>query len=146
LIAHVVLRSKAGDDDLRAWLGRTLPSYMTPHRIVVRDELPLTPSGKIDRLTLARSAAPARPRSLPNRNASPLERTIAQIWRQALNSDVVPGLDENFFDAGGDSLRLLTVHSHVRQQLGANVSVTDLFEHSTIRKLAAFLSVPRGRT
>lgn len=146
LVAHVVLRSGrlADEHELRAWLRRNLPSFMIPHRIALRSELPLTPSGKVDRVALASapdasSAAAARCVPAIKTKFSETERTIAEIWRDILRCDAAPGPDENFFDAGGDSLRLLAVHSRLREQLGADVSVTDLFEHCTIRKLAAFI-------
>jgi acyl-coenzyme A synthetase/AMP-(fatty) acid ligase/aryl carrier-like protein len=150
LVAHVVLRPavQAGERDLRAWLSRTLPSFMIPHRIAVRAELPLTASGKVDRVALANGSIPTAPklRALrPNAKFSETESAIAEIWRDVLRHDDLPGPDENFFDAGGDSLRLLAVHARLREELGAALSVTDLFEHSTIRKLAAFVGPPAVR-
>jgi amino acid adenylation domain-containing protein len=152
LVAHVVLGrdSCADEHELRTWLSRALPSYMIPHRIVVRGELPLTPSGKIDRVALTRGGAVAvgrasHPRCAVNANATELERAIAEIWQEVLRGDVAPGSDENFFDAGGDSLRLLAIHSRLREHFGVDVSVTDLFEHSTIRRLAAFIGLSQGR-
>jgi amino acid adenylation domain-containing protein len=153
LVAHVVLRTERATDEqeLRAWLRATLPAYMIPHRIVIRSELPLTPSGKVDRIALASAAAdPARGGTSRSPSAIKgtrgLERTVAEIWREVLRCNVTPQLDENFFDAGGDSLRLLAVHSQLRERLGADVSVTDLFEHTTIRRLAVFLCLSQGRS
>lgn len=144
IVAHAVLLPGAAVDErsLRAHLACTLPGYMLPQRIVVRAELPLSSNGKVDRHALAQH----RSSQAPGRNAAPqlvhearpvLERTIAALWREVLGCE--PALDDNFFDAGGDSLRLLTVHVRLRERIGADVNVTDLFEHSTIRKLAAFL-------
>jgi amino acid adenylation domain-containing protein len=153
LVAHIVSHSEtvADEHQLRAWLSRTLPSFMIPHRIAACRELPLTPSGKVDRVALARAAGicasgrTSHPRPAKKRTSTELERTIAEIWRDVLRCDAAPALDENFFDAGGDSLRLLAVHSRLREQLNANVSVTDLFEHGTIRGLASFLGRQQGR-
>lgn len=148
LVANVVFRPGNFVDvgALRAWLGRKLPLFMIPHRIVVRSALPLTPSGKLDRNALAKSSAELT--RLPATDGgsamkvkySESERAIAQIWGDILRCEVSPGLDDNFFDAGGDSLRLLAVHSRLREQLGVDVSVTDLFVHCTIRKLANLIA------
>jgi len=148
VVAYVVPSPgvRADERDLCAHLSLTLPPYMVPHHIVMRSELPLNPSGKVDRVALARSLAPApqvRPASVASRlvrdsSAVSLERTIGDIWRELLGCE--RELDENFFDAGGDSLRLLSVHARLRERLNVDVSVTDLFEQSTIRKLAAFVA------
>jgi amino acid adenylation domain-containing protein len=146
LVAYVVLRSENSIEEhaLRAWLSRTLPSFMIPHRITIRRELPLTPSGKVDRVALAGAAVSLGGNAISTRGTigpklTEAESAIAEIWREVLCCEVAPRSDENFFDAGGDSLRLLAVHSRIRERLGADVAVTDLFEHCTIRKLAAFV-------
>jgi amino acid adenylation domain-containing protein len=146
LVAYVVPRWENVIEEyaLRAWLSRTLPAYMIPHRIALRRELPLTPSGKVDRVALASAAvSPAGVARSTRGTIAPkfteTESAIAEIWREVLRCDVAPRPDENFFDAGGDSLRLLAVHSQIRERLGADLSITDLFEHCTIRRLAAFV-------
>ena len=118
LIAHVILRPStlADEHELRAWLGRTLPSFMIPHRIAVRSEFPLTPNGKVDRVALVNAGAyfsgSATTRSVPaiktKLHAKPSARS-RRYWQDILRCDDSPGLDENFFDAGGDSLRLLAL-------------------------------------
>ncbi|HEY5339719.1 MAG TPA: non-ribosomal peptide synthetase, partial [Candidatus Aquilonibacter sp.] len=150
IVAYVVRRPRVAADlgEMRAWLSRALPSYMVPHRIAGVDEIPLNSNGKVDRVALARAEATEKasaPRPVLKRNLSGLERVIAEIWREVLRCDVAPGIDENFFDAGGDSLRLLAVHTRLAERLCAKLSVTDVFEHSTIRRLAAFLGRPEAR-
>ena len=70
---------------------------------------------------------------------SELERTLTQLWQRILKVPEV-GLDQNFFDLGGDSLLLVAVHSNLQKALQTQVPITDLFEFSTIRKLAQHLS------
>ena len=152
LVAHVVPVPGSTPDEsgLRAHLKRSLPAYMLPHKIVLRAHLPLGPTGKIDRHELAAEL----PASVPSRVAPPrfsrdpeargLERAIAAIWRDALGIETDPGLDENFFDVGGDSLRLLSVRKNLNRSLGVSLSATDLFEQTTIRKLVAFVIERKG--
>jgi aryl carrier-like protein len=64
---------------------------------------------------------------------------IAEIWRAVLDAPTAPGADVNFFDAGGDSLLLLTVHDRMQRNLNVTLTVTDLFAHSTIRKQSALV-------
>ena len=145
LVACVVPSAQPAPDEreLRAHLSQRVPGYMLPHRIELRSELPLNRNGKVDRAALAATAvqtpAPASPAGLPFRSTDqPLEAAIAGIWRELLGSERTP--DENFFDAGGDSLRLLSLRQRLRERLSIDVAMTDLFEQTTIRKLAAFVA------
>ncbi len=147
IVVHVVALAGAQLDEceLRAHLREKLPPYMLPHRIEIRAALPLGPTGKVDRRELERPPL-VTPVTVPvarfarSPEGFALEDAVARIWRDVLGLEIGPGLDVNFFDAGGDSLRLLGLRTQLEERLGANVSVTDLFEQTTIRKLAAFLS------
>lgn len=120
---------------LRAVLGERLPAYMVPAAFAVLRRLPLTPNGKIDRRALpkpdvvraAGGAAAVR---------TDLERRIAEVWCEALGLERV-GAEDNFFDAGGDSLRLTSVVATLRERLGLQVTRLDMFGHPTVRAMAA---------
>lgn len=141
LVAYVEPADNARltETDLREHLARKLPAYMMPHRIVV-DRLPKHPSGKIDRVELVRRATfQPQPAPIPSsRLGSSTVQKVWDLWRSVLRG-VEPGLDDNFFDAGGDSLLLLTLHKCLQEQLGITLSVVDLFAESTIRKQAAVI-------
>jgi len=150
LVACVVPAPGSGIDAqaLRSWLVEKLPAALIPHRFVLLDRLPEHASGKLDRVALARSveapalvAAASRPpaNGRPVSSGAAMQATIGNVWRDVLRLDVVPDPDENFFDAGGDSLLLLSVHSRLKDELRVPISVIDLFEHVTIRRLAAFV-------
>ena len=145
IVAHVVPARGSHLDEcaLRAHLREKLPPHMLPHRIEICDALPLGPTGKVDRFELERLPLASIPIPASRFARSPdgfaLEDAVARIWRDVLGLEIGPGLDVNFFDAGGDSLRLLGLRTQLEERLGARVSVTDLFEQTTIRKLAAFL-------
>jgi amino acid adenylation domain-containing protein len=124
-------------------LRRRLPEYMLPDVFIQLDELPLLPSGKLDRRALPSTAAP-KPKMeiVPPRNET--ERIVARIWQDILAiSDV--GLQTNFFDHGGHSLLLLRVQDRIKDDLGIEVSVTDLFNHPTVETLAGRLTQPTIR-
>ena len=70
---------------------------------------------------------------------SGLEQTIVQAWRRVLHVAHI-GPDDNFFDLGGDSLKLLAVHSGLQRTLETDIAVLDLFEFTTVRRLAAHLA------
>jgi acyl carrier protein len=69
---------------------------------------------------------------------SAIEQTIVEAWRRVLRVEHI-GPDDNFFDLGGDSLQLLAVHSGLQKTLGAEIAVVDLFEFTSVRRLAAHL-------
>ncbi|HZC36459.1 MAG TPA: non-ribosomal peptide synthetase [Chthoniobacterales bacterium] len=141
LVAYLVGYDSGGPDlpQIRQYFEERLPDYMIPTAFVVLDQFPLNANGKIDRRALpapARNAPAACAESLP---VSETERTIAKIWRDALEVAQV-GVDENFFDVGGDSLNIARVHGEVRAIFGDNVSIATLFAYPTIRSLASHLT------
>ena len=156
-VAFVVPTAAASVDveQLRAQLAARLPSYMIPQRFVIVAQLPTHPSGKLDRVALERAAqepvaplvplAPLAPAIAPTRvtQRSSLRSAVGAVWRDVLRVSDVPGLDLNFFDAGGDSLLLLTLQARLQEITRAPICVMDLFEHTTIRSIATFLEESR---
>jgi amino acid adenylation domain-containing protein/FkbH-like protein len=138
LAAYVTWRAEAADPAaLRSHLGERLPEYMVPPVVVGLSELPLLPSGKIDRRALARmepTPTAAGPSDEPP--ASEVERTLAEIWQELLGIERV-SLGDDFFELGGHSLTGTTMIARVEERLGAQVAVTELFDHSTLRAFAA---------
>lgn len=147
LIAYVVL--VAGEspaaDRLRRGLESTLPGYMVPASFVFLDHLPLTSNGKIDRAALPVASLQRseieQPFLAPQTD---LERKIAGIYKHVLHVDEV-GIDDNFFDLGGNSLRLAEVHSRLENVIGRPISIAELFAYATVRKLAASIGNGRDR-
>jgi amino acid adenylation domain-containing protein len=140
LVAYVAVQGRDALDltELRDRLKETLPEYMVPAAIMVLKALPLNINGKVDRSALP---APGGVQSLlgsaSTRNDAGMGARIAEIWASVLGRVVGP--DDNFFDLGACSLDLVEVHSRLREQMGYDVSITGLFEHSTARSLARFL-------
>lgn len=151
------------EEALRAVLAERLPQYMVPRRIRTVDALPLSANGKVDRKALARRgavaevpaapatavAAPAKaPAPAPARVPAVLPAVMAagggatgqlvRLWQEVLGSESV-GLDTNFFELGATSIHLVQVQRRIREELGREVPVLELFEHPTIRLLAALL-------
>jgi acyl carrier protein len=69
-----------------------------------------------------------------------LEGPITKLWERALGREGSVGLDDNFFDLGGDSLQLIEVHSELQKLLPCELCLTDLFEYTTVRSLASRLA------
>jgi amino acid adenylation domain-containing protein/non-ribosomal peptide synthase protein (TIGR01720 family) len=145
LIAYVVLQEGVGDGArlLRSALGDKLPPFMMPSHFVFLDELPINSAGKLDRRSLPPLAVETAPVSSPESgDGSDLERRIAAIWAQILGVARV-GLDDNFFEIGGDSILGLQVVARARRQ---DIAITprQLFEKPTVSGLALVASSASG--
>jgi amino acid adenylation domain-containing protein len=126
---------------LKDRLRLRLPEHMVPDVFIPLDHLPLMASGKLDRRGLPAATAQARRDIAPPRNEA--EKAVAAIWQELLQIGEV-GLQTNFFDHGGHSLLLLRVQDRIKQQMGIDVSVTDLFKHPTVETLARRLTLRAG--
>ena len=122
--------------ELRAFLRSELPDFMIPTEIVVLDALPLSPTGKIDRVQLAHMYPATATAALPSPPVGRTQEVLQSIWCVILGVAAVSDGD-NFFDLGGTSLQLLAVHAEIATAFAAPLSVLDLFEHPNIRELAA---------
>jgi amino acid adenylation domain-containing protein len=123
-------------ESLRDWLGERLPAYMVPAGIVVLDELPRTPNGKLDREALSR-IVPVREGG-GQAPRTPTEQELATLWSEILQVERV-GADDDFFALGGHSLLAMQLVSRVRDQLGAELELRAVFEESTLERMAALL-------
>ncbi|MEM7585289.1 MAG: amino acid adenylation domain-containing protein, partial [Acidobacteriota bacterium] len=148
LVAYVVLEANGTDADadariaeIRSSLERKLPRYLLPSALIELDALPLTPNGKLDHDALPRTAETAEPPSAAPRSA--LERTLAEIWRDVLGVDRI-GVHDNFFDAGGHSLLMARMLTRLREEVCAELTLTDLFQYPTIAALANFIEGQGG--
>jgi amino acid adenylation domain-containing protein len=137
LAAYVVPMDGALDvATLRQGLQRRLPEYMVPAAIVVLERFPLGTNGKLDRAALPAPEPSARGEALVAPGTA-LERTLAAVWRDVLGVEEV-GARDNFFALGGHSLLLARVHRRLVERF-PSLTLLELFEHSTIRALAAHL-------
>jgi amino acid adenylation domain-containing protein len=126
--------------ELRHWLRDKLPGYMIPAAFVELAEFPLNPNGKIDRRALSapqRQSQKAKP--IVPATASELEAILTRIWSELLELAEV-GIDDNFFDLGGNSLLSLRLVSRLQKELDIALPVVKLFQYPTIRSLAKYLS------
>jgi len=139
LAAYVVATPHAAlsASDLRAFLASRLPDYMLPSAFIGVPALPLTASGKLDRTALP---APTAANTLAvgefHPLASTLEGRLGAIVAGVLELDQV-GAEDNFFLLGGHSLLGAQVVMKARDAFGAELTLRDLFQAQTVRKLAA---------
>lgn len=138
LVAYLVLRDGSEIDSVavREHLGAALPDYMVPAHLEVLPSIPLTPNGKVDKRALPAPQVASQSRDLPR---TAMERRVAEIWQDVLRTDAV-GIHDNFFDIGGHSLLLVQMQNRLRSSLGSELSIQDLFRHSTVAAIAEHLN------
>lgn len=141
LIAYFESQSGPAPDaaQLRAHLKQDLPDHMIPSAFVRMDRLPLTPNGKIDRKALP----PPGEQRLETAGGfveprDPLEHSLARAWSRILKVQQI-GINDDFFDLGGNSLAAVRLLFEVQQVTGKSLPLATLFQASTIAGLAEIL-------
>jgi len=156
--AAVIAATPAGERQIVAWvvgegldpaalrsdLARRLPGFMVPARVVAAEELPRTPSGKLDRRRLQRrglelAAGETAIRERTGEVAAPrtpLEEIVAEVFAKILGRPAV-GVDQDFFELGGHSLLATRVISRLQRAFGVDLPLAALFEGPTASELAA---------
>lgn len=135
MAAFVTATSPVSTLTLRGELRRRLPHFMIPHHIVLLDNLPTTPNGKIDRGSLKTLAG----RHVPRRDGfrmpqSSLEKAVAEIWRSILHLEQVH-LDDNFFHLGASSLDVIQAIARLEERLELRMNYDD-FINQTLEQFA----------
>lgn len=128
------------ETEAMAHLSARVASYLLPNFIVLSDAALVRTDGTVDPATLeglVHNSLQSDP--LPSRSdgASGLEAAIASLWESILGTPV--GLDTNFFEAGGDSLRLLRLNQAMNVRFDQKFKLMDLFRYSTVRKMTTLL-------
>ena len=144
---------------LRRYLADRLPAHMVPAEITIRADLPLTAHDKVDRKSLLAESSPPAPDSpgpatasaspsaaSPTASASASgsitagdpQAQVAALWTEVLGIEHI-GPDENFFDCGGNSLKLIGLHARLCRTFDIDLPVQRLFEISTIRAITRYL-------
>ncbi|MCB2354691.1 non-ribosomal peptide synthetase [Clostridium estertheticum] len=125
--------------ELRDHLAENLPEYMIPSFFVKMKEFPLNHSGKVDRNKLP------RPKGVINMGreivlpSGVVEEKLSNIWQQILGIDEV-GVNDNFFDLGGNSVLLIRMHGLIDKLYPGKVTITNIFTYTTIEKLAKLIN------
>lgn len=139
LAAAVVLRdrSKTNEIDLREFSFSKLADFKVPSRIVIVDEIPKGPTGKLQRIGLAEKLAPqfAVGYTQPTKVT---EQTLAEIWERILDRKPI-GIHDNFFSLGGDSITAAAVISEIGRSIRRDLQPALLFRAPTIEQLSSLI-------
>jgi amino acid adenylation domain-containing protein len=146
LVAYVVATTEGQPtvSELRAYLRAELPDYMIPAVIMLLDELPRTPQGKVDRKALPAPARGAQTDEyVPPR--TPTETRLAAIWTEVLRVEPI-STTANFFALGGHSLLAMQLIARVRQTFGVETPLSRLFTEPTLAHLAQCIDAESATT
>lgn len=130
--------SPADPKNLRRHLKSSLPEYMIPSHFIRLDKMPLSPSGKVDRKELEKREIVFNRKKSNQLQLTEIEDQVLRIWEETLKVSGF-GPEDGFFDAGGDSLLAVAVAERIKKELYCEFSVTELFEHSTIRAISQYI-------
>ncbi|MGB5833944.1 MAG: amino acid adenylation domain-containing protein [Thiohalocapsa sp.] len=141
LTAYFTATDRLTTSELRRFLGERLPETMVPSSFVQLEQIPLTQNGKVDRDSLPRQAMGRNQvNEVFRAPSSDVEKRLASIWRSVLGVRWV-GVEDNFYDLGGDSLAAIRIASRATEQ-GLAMNATELFHHQTIASLALAVRNP----
>jgi len=137
--AAVVLRAgeNATERELREFAASRLADFKIPRRVVIVDEIPKGPTGKLQRIGLAERLGLVPTDRPPKRigtydpPSTPVAQAIIRIWQSVLKVDRV-GLHDNFLDLGGDSLQATMIAARIRERFGVELTVLDLMDAQTV--------------
>ncbi|HEX2269315.1 MAG TPA: amino acid adenylation domain-containing protein, partial [Pyrinomonadaceae bacterium] len=145
LVAYVVTKANGHGEstfELREYLRERLPEFMIPAAIVTLDSLPLTRNGKVDRRELAAREVRVESDRAYAAPRTTTEQILCDIWQEVLHVERV-GVNDNFFDLGGDSILTIQVIVKARAA-GLELNVQQLFQQQTIYELAQVLQLSEG--
>ncbi len=128
--------------DFKHWLKSQLPHYMIPTCFNHLVEMPVLPSGKVNKKDLPTPGAlniTAEKKECSNLSKSDLKSTLLKFWREALCIEQI-NLDDNFFDLGGNSLRLIELNNKLSKELGYSIPLLQLFQFPTINSFVKNIS------
>ncbi|WP_434756636.1 amino acid adenylation domain-containing protein [Paenibacillus amylolyticus] len=128
---------------VREELIRYLPDFMVPAEIKQIEKIPFTLNGKVDYKKLMSLDAMQPEETLDKFVNDRLEKELQLIWKEILGQESI-GLEDNFFDVGGNSIILIQLNNRINRTFGKNIKIGDLFQYTTIRRQAQLISGDAG--
>lgn len=139
IVAYTVCLPGTEPDKLKAYLAEELPPYMLPAHIVMLEQLPVTLNGKLDKKQLPDPYEVERATGLAA--AAPeneLQQKLVNIWEAILDREK-PGIHDDYFMLGGDSLKVISILQRVLDETGVVIPINIIFQERTIEKIATWL-------
>ena len=131
--------------DTRSYIQARLPLHMAPSTIIVVDRIPQTPNGKADRSALIKLREDSWSIKERRNSRTPTEEALSEIWRQVLNLQHV-GMDDDFFELGGNSLLGMTLVSRIADRFGVSLRFITVLQNATVAQMVNLVEDSSHRT
>jgi fengycin family lipopeptide synthetase D len=142
LCAYIVPVRAGAADGLGEYLSGQLPDYMIPTTFIEVHKVPMTPGGKVDRKALPAPHAAAGEDETYAAPRDKIEKKLAAIWADVLNiSPAAVGIDDNFFQLGGHSLKATVLTAKIHKELNIKLPLAEIFKTPTIRGLSGSIKL-----
>jgi iturin family lipopeptide synthetase C len=124
--------------EINAYLSQYLPDYMIPAYFVFLNSIPLTANGKLDKKALPDPIEHMQNSTPYQAPGNDIEKKLAVIWQQELGIEKI-GINDNFFNIGGDSIKSITLLNAINKAFNTNLKLVNLYQNETIAKFAVIL-------
>ncbi|MBC2521334.1 non-ribosomal peptide synthetase, partial [Clostridium saccharobutylicum] len=135
LCTYIVAEDELTVAELRQYLSHLLPAYMIPSYFIQIPNMPITSNGKIDRKALPMPDGSLNTGKVYEEPTNEIEEKLVHIWRKVLGINKL-GINDNFFDLGGDSLNAVRIIAAINKELNVEISLRDMFDFSEIKTLS----------
>lgn len=141
LHAYLISGKEWTPQEVTTHLQQFLPEYMIPSRYFMLDTFPLTDNGKVDTKALLQivPATIAGTATMTDMPFTAVEEKISAVWKEVLKLEQI-GLYDNFFQLGGDSIKLLKALVVLKSTFNKPVQITDLFQYPNVKALAGYFT------
>ncbi|CCF15397.1 tyrocidine synthase 3 [Brevibacillus laterosporus GI-9] len=144
LCAYVKVVQEIPVEELRKRLLEKLPEYMVPASFVQLDKLPLTSNGKVDRKALPEPMEVLMSELELEAPTNEIQQRLASIWQEVLGVETV-GINQNFFELGGQSLKASIITSRIHKAFEVVVPLVEIFKLPTIKELSMYIAQAEKR-
>jgi amino acid adenylation domain-containing protein len=144
---YTTVNGKQLNEEIHFELKNNLPHYMIPQRIIHIDAMPLTSNGKMDIKAMLLQLEYSLQEEISERNLrlNPTEKWMKSLWEKVLSIDGI-GLDDDFFQLGGHSLKAVNLVSEINNSKDVNIPLSAVIQHSTLQKFSAYFDTHTDTT
>jgi len=144
ICAYYIAKTDIDFNELKSFLSKSIPAYMIPSYFVKLDKFPLNENGKINKSELPQPSNESINHAEFIAPKDGIERDVADVWEDVLKRSSI-GVNENFFDVGGNSLKIIELKSKLCKKLNIEITVVELFENATISSFTSSLNKKRKK-
>ncbi|WP_432409116.1 amino acid adenylation domain-containing protein [Wukongibacter sp. M2B1] len=139
LCAYIVKENRTSTEEIKEILRNELPEYMVPSAFIELENIPLNTNGKVDMKILQDIEVTINRENNYEGPRNEIEIRLIKLWEDLLEVEEI-GINDNFFDIGGHSLKATILSSRIQKEFKVEVAVRDIFKFSTVKELARYIN------